>query len=109
MNQVASSDTMIATLTHIGGIFFGFLPSLIVWLIHKDTNPYITEQSREALNFQLTMLIALFASVILMIVGIGFILFGLLQVVNLVVCIIAAIKVANGEPFRYPFSLRLIN
>lgn len=108
MNQITSADIMIATLTHIGGIFFGFLPSLIVWIVHKDSNPYVTAHSREALNFQLTMLIAMFVSALLVLIGIGILLLGLVHIVNVVICIIAAIKTAGNEPFHYPFTLQFL-
>ena len=108
MNQPTSDDTTIAALTHIGGIFFGFIPSLIVWLIYKDKSPFVADQALEALNFQITMAIAAFACIILMIIVIGFFLIYVLGIVNLVLCIIAAVKAASGEQFRYPFALRLI-
>ena len=57
MHDANSNDKNIAVLTHLGGIFFSFLPGLIVWLLKKDDSAYIGEQAREALNFQITVLI----------------------------------------------------
>ncbi len=108
MEQPSSDDTTIAALTHIGGIFFGFIPSLVVWLIYKDKSPFIADQSREALNFQITMAIGGFICIILMVIIIGIFLIWVLWVVNIVLCILAAIKASSGEQFRYPFALRLI-
>jgi uncharacterized protein len=108
MNQPTSDDTTIAALTHIGGIFFGFIPSLIVWLIYKDKSPFVADQALEALNFQITMAIGAFACIILMLIVIGIFMIWVLGIVNLVLCIIAAIKASSGEQFRYPFALRLI-
>lgn len=108
MDQPTSDDTTIAALTHIGGIFFGFIPSLIVWLIYKDKSPFIADQALEALNFQITMAIGAFACILLMLILIGIFMIWVLGIVNIVVCIIAAIKASSGEQFRYPFALRLI-
>jgi uncharacterized Tic20 family protein len=97
----------IAMLVHLGGIFFGFLPSLIVYLVKKD-DPYLCEQSKEALNFQITVLIAMVVAWLSMFLLIGFLLLPLVALANLVLCIIAAVKTSNGVNYRYPFTLRLL-
>ena len=68
----------------------------------------MTDQAKEALNFQITVTIAMVISIILMVVIIGGILAPIVGLVNLVFCIIAAVKANNGEAYRYPFTLRLI-
>jgi uncharacterized Tic20 family protein len=108
-DDVNANDKNIAVLTHIGGIFFSFIPALIVWLLKKDDSPYLGAQAREALNFQITMVIAYMAAGILAWVLIGFLLYPLLWLANLVLCILAAINVSKGEDYQYPFALRLIN
>ena len=99
-----------ALLAHILGIPTGFVGALIIWLINKDDSSkfFLIDQSKEALNFQITMLIAAIVSALLMIVLIGFLLLPLVGLVSLVFSIIAAIKANNGEAYRYPFALRLI-
>ena len=99
-----------ALLAHILGIFTGFIGSLVIWLINKD-NPeksFVTDQAKEALNFQITLIIAYFISGILTLVLIGFLLMAAIGIANLVLCIMAAMKANNGEAYRYPFALRLI-
>ena len=44
-------------LAHLLGALLGFLGPLIIWLVKKDDHPFVAEQSKEALNFQLTLLI----------------------------------------------------
>ena len=66
------------------------------------------DQSKEALNFQITVFIAIVISWILAFVLIGLLLMPLVGIANLVLCIIAGIKANNGEAYRYPFALRLI-
>ncbi|OYY50578.1 MAG: hypothetical protein B7X95_06365 [Methylophilaceae bacterium 17-44-8] len=104
-----NDDRNIATVTHLGGTIFSFIPGLLVWALKKDESAYIADQAKEALNFQITMLIAQFAAGILVWILIGFILIPLVWLLNIVFCIIAAISSSKGETYRYPFCLRLIN
>jgi uncharacterized protein len=108
-DDITPDDKNIAVLTHLGGIFFGFIPALIVWLLKKDDSVFVGEQAREALNFQITVLIGYVAAWVLAFVLIGFLLLPAIYVTNLVLCIVAAAKVSKGESYQYPFALRLIN
>ncbi len=104
-----SNDKNIVTITHLGGILFSFIPSLIVWLLKKDDSEYIAAQAKEALNFQITLLLAQFVAYVLIFILVGFLLLGLIWIFNIVFCIIAAISSSKGEYYRYPLTLRLIN
>ena len=109
----------------LGGILtshlFGwgcFLGPLIIWLLKKDTLPFVNDQGKEALNFNITAAIIGFGllvlSVPLTIVTLGLWLILavpvaiLLGIAWLVVTIIAAVKANEGVAYRYPVSLRLI-
>lgn len=107
----SSDDRNIALITHLSGIILGFIVPLIVWLIHKDRadKGWLNAQAKEALNFQITIVIGYVICWILMWIVIGFLLWWLLWIVNLVFCILAAVAVSKGESYRYPFALRLIN
>lgn len=110
MNDTPSAnDKNIAVLTHLAGIFFSFIPALIVWLLKKDDSAFIGEQSREALNFQITMVIGYMVAGVLSWILIGLLFFPILWLANLVFCLLAAINVSKGENYQYPFALRLIN
>jgi uncharacterized Tic20 family protein len=104
-----SNDKNIVTITHLGGILFSFIPSLVVWLLKKDDSEYIAAQAKEALNFQITLLLAQFVAYVLIFILVGFLLLGLIWIFNIVFCIIAAISSSKGEYYRYPLTLRLIN
>ncbi len=70
--QLSPSDEKLwATLIHIGGIFFSFIPALIGYLVLKDRGPFIREHTATALNFQITMAIAYVVSYVLWLVVIG--------------------------------------
>lgn len=95
-------------LAHFLGIVTGFIGALVIWLMKKDEMPYIEEQGKEALNFQITVLIGYVVCMVLTIVLIGAFLMPILWIFNLVMCLMAGIKVQKGEHYRYPITLRLI-
>ena len=105
----SSDDKNIATVTHLGGTVFSFIPGLLVWILKKDDSAYIADQAKEALNFQITVLIAQFIAGVLAIILIGFLFMGIIWLLNVVFCIIAAITSSKGVTYRYPICLRLIN
>ena len=89
--------------------FGNVLGPLVVWLIKKDTMPLVDQHGKEALNFQITVLLAVVISVLLVFVLIGFVLLFVVGLGALILTIMAAVKVSNGElNYRYPFALRLI-
>ena len=81
---------------------------LIVWLVKRDTLPFAADQAKEALNFNITVMIAGAICWILVFVLIGFVLLWALAIVWIVFTILAAIKANEGVTYRYPFALRLI-
>lgn len=85
-----------------------FLGPLVIWLVKKDTMPFVNDQAKEALNFNITVMIAGAICWILVFVLIGFVLLWALAIVWIVFTIIAAIKANEGVAYRYPFALRLI-
>ncbi len=110
---VASSDIpkdarTMAMLSHLLSIFFGFIPALIIWLTKRQDHPFIEDQSKEALNFQITVALAWICVAILSAILIGLVLIPVVGIGNLVFSIIAAMKANDGVAYRYPFALRLV-
>jgi len=109
-NSALSADEKnLAMLAHLGGTIFTVFPSLIIWLVKRDDSPYISEQAREALNFQITVMIAQMINAVLIIILIGGLLMAIVWVANIIFCILAAVAASKGEHYRYPFTLRLLN
>ena len=104
-----SDEKNIATVTHLGGTVFSFIPALAIWMIKKEESTYIADQAKEALNFQITMLLGYLIASMLAWILIGFLLYPIIWIVNVIFCIIAAVATSKGETYRYPFALRLIN
>lgn len=106
--QPTQDDKTLAILTHLSGIFFSIIVPLIIWLTTKETRPWLADQSKEALNFQITVLIGYAISSALMIILVGFVLFLVVWALSIIFSIIAAVRVAQGTAYRYPLTLRLI-
>lgn len=88
--------------------FASIIGPLVIWIIKRDEMPFVDDQGKESLNFQITMLFATIVSVLLMFVFIGFVLIFAVIIFQLIVVIIASIKAYEGVYYRYPLSLRLI-
>ena len=106
--EVGKNARNMALLCHLLAIFTGFVAPLIIWLLKKDEDPFIDEHGKESVNFQITVLIAMAVSCVLMFVCIGAILAACVWVVDIVFCIIAAVKASNGARYRYPLCIRFI-
>ncbi|HEY3366288.1 MAG TPA: DUF4870 domain-containing protein [Symbiobacteriaceae bacterium] len=98
-----------ALLAHLLSLFFGFIPPLVVYLVKKDQSAFAGEHAKEALNFQLSMIIYYLGAGILVILLVGILLLPLLYIFSLIFIIIATIKAANGEMYRYPLTIRFIS
>ena len=91
-----------------------FLGPLIIWMVKKDTMPFVDDQAKEALNFNITVAIIFFVlwAVTFLTLFIGGVLTVPLMVIVgiawLVLTVIASIKANQGERYRYPFTLRLV-
>jgi len=103
---------MFAHLSALSGFVIPFgsiLGPLIIWQIKKNEYALVDDQGKEALNFQITMAIAFVVCIILVFVLIGIVLIWVVGLFDLIMTIIAAIRANNGERYRYPFTLRLVN
>lgn len=106
-----------AIVTHLAGIFLGFIPSLIVYLVFKGRGPFLEAHAKTALNFQIswtlyTIALSIVISIIAVITfGIGAALFAvvyLIPIVVLVFAIIAAVKASQGQYYTYPLTIAFI-
>lgn len=111
-----SDDNVMAMLVHLLGLLTGFVGPLVLWLVKRRESPFIDRHGRTALNWQFTILAvvlgALIATVALMLVLIGFLLFPFAillalaaSVANIVFPIIAAVRAHEGKEYRYPMCI----
>ncbi|GAA4221723.1 hypothetical protein FHR32_005193 [Streptosporangium album] len=102
-------DTTMAMLAHLLGLLTWFAGPLVMYLVKKDESPYVRDQAAEALNFQLTLVIAYMVSWVLAFVLIGFLLMPVVWIGSLIFMIIAAVSANRGENYRYPLSIRFVS
>jgi uncharacterized Tic20 family protein len=103
----ADSKTM-AMLAHLLGILLGFLGPLVIWLIKKDQSPFVDDQGKEGLNFQLTCLIGYVIAGATSCFFIGLVIFPIVWLCALIFGILGAMEANKGVPYRYPFNIRMI-
>ena len=108
--SVSQEDKTLAMLTHLSGIILSFIVPLIIWLVNKDKSDkgWLNDQAKEALNFQITLLIVYVVGTILTVILIGALINLVAWLTCIVLSIMAALKVNEGVAYRYPFALRLI-
>lgn len=111
----SGDETNMAMLTHLlafSGYFTGgvgmVVGPLILWLVKKDTMPFVDDQGKEAVNFNISFLIYMAVSAILIVVVIGFFLIIVLGIIHLIFVILAAVKASSGEAYRYPMTIRFL-
>lgn len=102
-----SEERGLAAVTHILGLIAGFLGPLIVYLV-KEEEGLVKDQAREALNFQITIIIAMIVSGILVLAFIGILFIFIVGLADLILSIMAAVAASRGERYRYPVSIRFI-
>ncbi len=108
-------ERMYATLAHLGGFAGLVLPALgsvlaplVIWLTQKDKSDFVDYHGKEAVNFQLTVMIAYIISGILCLLIIGFVLLGIVFLLNVIFMILGAVEANKGEFYKYPFSISFI-
>lgn len=113
-----SDERMWATLGHAAGPVatiisvgtLGWAAPLIIFLVFKDRSRFVRDQSAEALNFQITLIVAYVAIGLLTLITFGLlsILFLVPVILVIVFGIMGAIATNRGESYRYPINIRLV-
>jgi uncharacterized Tic20 family protein len=80
----------------------------VIWLIKKEEFPLVADQGKEAVNFQITVLLIGIVGALLTLVFIGFLVLLALAIYWIVFTVIATMRANEGEAYRYPYALRLI-
>lgn len=92
----------------VGVPFGNVLGPLVVWLIKRNDFDFVDDQGKEALNFQITVMIGVLIGFVLTFILIGILVIAVVGITAVVLTIIAAIKANQGERYRYPVCIRLI-
>lgn len=104
-----------AMLCHISVVAQIFLPILIlaplvIWLFKGDQLPFVRNQGKEVINFQITMfLLAIIGWILVLAMGLGLLILGVLAIYSIVTGVIGAVKTNEGVAYRYGINFRLIS
>jgi uncharacterized Tic20 family protein len=102
-------------LAHLSGLIamllggLSFLGPLIVWLVKKDQSPFVADQAKEALNFQIAATIAIYVSALSVLICVGLILVPVVVIGAIIYSIIGAMEANKGVAYRYPYTFRFIS
>lgn len=101
-----------ATASHLSAfVQFAGVPAvlgpLVVWLMKRD-DPLVEDQAKEALNFNISYMIYGFVAAVSIILLVGLILLPVVLVTWFVLVIVATVKAAAGETYRYPMTIHFI-
>jgi uncharacterized Tic20 family protein len=99
------ASALLGVVIHFPGHLLG---PLIVWLYKRDDSPELDAHGKEALNFQISMLIYNVIAAVFCLVLIGFLFLAILWVLNAIFVIIASIQASDGKFYRYPMTIRFL-
>ena len=109
---ISSDSRNLALLSHLSAfITFVGIPSvvgpLVMWLLNRD-DPYVEAQAKEALNFNISFTLYGIAAAISIILLVGLLALPAVLITWFVLVIVASVKAANGESYRYPLTIRFV-
>ena len=100
-------------LSGFSGILLGWslmhiIVPLAIWLIKRADSPEIDATGKEVLNFQISYSLYTGVAILLCFLLIGFAILPVVLITWIVCMVLAAVKVSNGEPYSYPFTIRFL-
>ncbi len=117
-SEISQDARNMAMFCHLAGLAWllwwivpligGVIGPLIVWQLKRKEDAFIDEQGKEALNFQISMLLYCIVAGVLCFACIGFVLLPIVAVADTLFAVIASIKAGNGQHYRYPLTIRFV-
>lgn len=101
-------ERQMAMLAHLGGVLTGWIAPLVLYLMKKDQSPFIADQAKEALNFELNVFVVLIVGILLFVVIIGIPIVLAALVGNVVLGIMAGMQANEGKVYRHRHIVRII-
>lgn len=113
ISQPSDNEKMWAMFCHLAGLLH-FIPfgqiigPLVIWVVKKEESGFIDDQGKQALNFQISMLIYMLLCIPFVFIVIGIFALIALAIINLILVIIAAVNSNSGIKYRYPLALPIL-
>ncbi len=106
------SHAIPAVATVLSAGFLGFVASLVIYLAYRDRGPFVRQAAANSLNVQLTTLVVLLATAViwipLLFLGIGFVIYGAIFAVAVVLHLVAALRANEGQWYKPPMTIRFV-
>ena len=102
---------MVCHLSGFAGFVFPFaniIAPLLIWGFKRTEFPYLDDQGKEAINFQISIAIYYIIAILLIIIVIGLFLLPLIAAFHIIAMIVAGVESAHGKYFRYPLTIRFL-
>jgi len=93
---------------HLSNFFCIVVLPLVIWAWKKDEDPEIDRQGKDVINFQLSMVLYLFVSSILVFVLIGIVFLLALGGYITIITIVNTMKVITDNDYKYPLTIKFI-
>jgi uncharacterized Tic20 family protein len=106
---LADNERTLALFAHLGRLFGGFIVPLIIMLTAGKESLFVRDQAVEALNFDLSVLLAAFCCIPLLFVLVGFVILPVVLIGSIILAILAGIKAHQGVAYRYPIIIRFVH
>jgi uncharacterized protein len=114
IRELSESERNWAMFCHLSaftGFFFpfgGIIGPLICWLSRKDESQWVDQNGKQALNFQISILLYMVLAIPLCLIIVGIPIVILLVFLKVICIIIASVKASKGDEFRYPVTIPFI-
>jgi len=102
---------MFCHLSAFAGFFFpfgGILGPLICWISRKDESEWVDYNGKASMNFQLSLLLYTVLAIPLCFIIVGIPILIFIFILKIVCIIVASIRAAKGDVFKYPLSIPFI-
>jgi uncharacterized Tic20 family protein len=115
MNQMSKDEKTWGMLCHLSALagfiipFGNIIGPLIIWLLKREEYPFVADQGKESLNFQISILVYIAVGMVLVLLLVGFAILAVVGLFSLIMIILASVKANEGVVFRYPLCIRFIN
>jgi hypothetical protein len=103
-DERVDGDTALAALSHASALFASFLGPILFLILADDDDELVKRNAKNSLNFQIVVFAALMLAVVLSFVLVGFLLFPIVAIADLVLVLIATVRANDGQVYAYPFT-----
>ena len=108
VGEITKDDKQMAMLAHILGLPTQFIAPLIIYVVKKEESSFVLENAKEALNFQITVIICWFIAGIAAAFFIGIFFFPVILILDIIFCIQGALAANDGKIYKYPINFRFV-